>query len=159
MTSPYVMAYRGAFPFAASPAQVWGLIEQVDRFPEWWGWLRDFRSEGGLRSGGQLSGLVVPPVPYRMRLRVGLNRCEPPSRICATVDGDLRGWATLDLVERPDGCLVAAEWSVEMMPAAMRVAARFTYPLLRWGHDRVVAATVSRFRRELTTPSGTSTGS
>ncbi|MHB8451279.1 MAG: SRPBCC family protein [Mycobacteriales bacterium] len=150
MAVPVVMDYRGDFAFAASPEEVWALIERVDRYPAWWGWIREFRCEGGLRSGGELSGQVVPPVPYRMRVRVGLRCCDRPRHIDATVAGDLRGWATLDLAGTPEGCVVTAEWSVEMMPAAMRLAARVAYPLLRWGHDRVVAATVSRFQRELT---------
>jgi hypothetical protein len=36
-----------------------------------------------------------------------------------------------------------------MTQLSMRVAARFAHPLLRWGHDRVVDATVAAFRRQL----------
>jgi len=36
-----------------------------------------------------------------------------------------------------------------MMQAPMRSVARFAHPLLRWGHDRVVDATVSSFRRQV----------
>jgi hypothetical protein len=36
-----------------------------------------------------------------------------------------------------------------MMQRPMRLAARVAYPLLRWGHDRVVEATVAGFRRQL----------
>ena len=42
-----------------------------------------------------------------------------------------------------------ATWTLEMMQAPMRMAARIAYPLLRWGHDRVVDATVDGFRRHL----------
>jgi hypothetical protein len=31
----------------------------------------------------------------------------------------------------------------------MRIAARIAKPLLQWGHDRVVDATVDSFRRQL----------
>jgi len=37
----------------------------------------------------------------------------------------------------------------------MRSVARFAHPLLRWGHDRVVDATVASFRRQV---EGTSEG-
>jgi hypothetical protein len=36
-----------------------------------------------------------------------------------------------------------------MMQRPMRVAARVAPPVLRWGHDRVVDATVAGFRRHL----------
>jgi hypothetical protein len=42
-----------------------------------------------------------------------------------------------------------ATWTVEMMQRSMRTAARYAHPLLRWGHDRVVDATVDGFRRQL----------
>jgi hypothetical protein len=36
-----------------------------------------------------------------------------------------------------------------MKQRPMRLAARLASPLLRWGHDRVVEATVASFRRNL----------
>jgi hypothetical protein len=39
-----------------------------------------------------------------------------------------------------------------MMQRPMRVAARVASPVLRWGHDRVVDATVAGFRRHLRDP-------
>ena len=35
----------------------------------------------------------------------------------------------------------------------MRVARRSALPLLRWGHDQVVAVTVAGFRRHVESPS------
>ncbi len=35
------------------------------------------------------------------------------------------------------------------MQRPMRIACRFGYPLLKWGHDRVVELTVSSFRRHV----------
>jgi hypothetical protein len=47
------------------------------------------------------------------------------------------------------GSVVEVAWAVEMMQTAMRLADRFTHPLLQWGHDRVVDLTVAGFRRRL----------
>jgi hypothetical protein len=41
-----------------------------------------------------------------------------------------------------------------MMQRPMRIAARVAYPLLRWGHDRVVDATVDGLRRQLVAERG-----
>jgi hypothetical protein len=71
--------------------------------------------------------------------------------IHAAVHGDLEGRADLVLESDGGGTLATAAWTIEMMQLPMRVAARFTHPLLRWGHDRVVDATVASFRRQVET--------
>jgi hypothetical protein len=84
-----------------------------------------------------------------MRLRIDLDECTRPSRIVAKVHGDLEGDASLVLTPHGNGTQVTAAWTVEMMQRSMRTAARIAYPLLRWGHDRVVEATVRGFCRNV----------
>jgi carbon monoxide dehydrogenase subunit G len=145
-----VFDYRRAFEFALPPAEVWGGIERVDQFERWWPWLQEFRVEGTpLGVGSVLHGVVVPPLPYRMRLRVEFTRYDPPVGIDAIVAGDLQGEATLRLRPEGDRCAVEVAWTVEMMQRPMRLASRFGRPLLQWGHDRVVEITVAGFRRRL----------
>lgn len=166
--SCYVVDYEGRFRFAVPPAAMWSAIEQVDQFPRWWGWLTDLRAdvsagadgtdarggtdtaEGGvLHPGAVLQGTVSPPLPYRMRVRVDLERCVPARLIDASVHGDLEGHAHLRLEPDADATTAAVSWTIEMRQAPMRLAARVAYPLLRWGHDRVVDATVIGFRAHL----------
>lgn len=126
------------------------MLERTDEFEGWWNWLGDFRLDGeGLAAGTVLMGVVSPPVPYRMRVRVELEDCVRPALIDAAVHGDLEGRAHLDLVPDGEATIASVSWTIEMMQAPMRVAARFALPLLRWGHDRVVDATVFSFRRRL----------
>jgi hypothetical protein len=111
--------YHETFWFPVTPGQLWAIVERFDLFEVWWGWLRDFRADqGGIVDGNVLHGTVVPPVPYRLRLE-----------------------------DANDGTRVAVAWSLEMRSAPLRVAARVAYPLMRWGHDRVVDMAVSGFRR------------
>lgn len=148
--SPTVFEYEGRFSLPAPPAEVWAAIGQVDRFETWWAWLRELRVEGvPLKSGCVLHGLVSPPVPYRMRLRVALLRCEPPSLIEADVSGDLVGPARIRFDPEPAGTRATVAWTVEMMQRPMRAAARVGSPLLRFAHDRVVESTVTRFAKML----------
>jgi hypothetical protein len=84
-----------------------------------------------------------------MRLRVDLEECERPVVLGGAVHGDLEGTARLVFEPRPSGTEVSASWTIEMMQRPMRLAARVAHPLLRWGHDRVVDATVRSFRRDL----------
>jgi carbon monoxide dehydrogenase subunit G len=149
-----VIDYRGGFRFELVPEDLWARLEDVDQFEGWWPWLTQFRLEGdGLSAGSVLRGVVTPPLPYRMRLRVELIRCERPRAIDARVEGDLTGQASLRL--RPDagGTQADVAWNVEMRQPAMRLASRMAYPLLRWGHDRVVEVTVAGFRRRIQGPS------
>ena len=153
--SPYVMDYAGRFAFPVSPAELWDAIERFDQFEGWWSWLGDLKIDGdGLQAGSRLIGTVAPPLPYRMQVTVQLERCEHPRFVDASVGGDLAGPAHLRLhptgTGSGTGTVAEVDWSLEMRQLPMRVAARVAYPVLRWGHDRVVEATVSGFRRSLT---------
>ena len=148
--SPYVVDYGGRFHLDATPEEVWDAIDHGERFQGWWAWLREFRFDGpGLVDGVTLRGVVAPPVPYHMRLTVVLDRCVRPSTIDATVHGDLEGVAHLSLFPDDGGTRAEVTWTIEMMQRAMRIAARVAPGVLRWGHDRVVDATVAGFRRHL----------
>jgi carbon monoxide dehydrogenase subunit G len=148
-----VFDYRREYEFALAPAAMWQRMEHLDQFEGWWPWLQEFRLEGAtLTAGSVLHGVIVPPLPYRMRIRVELTRCDPPGVIDATVGGDLEGEAHLRMrAEGTDGTRSRVEvaWTVEMMQRPMRLASRFGRPLLQWGHDRVVETTVNGFRRRL----------
>jgi hypothetical protein len=148
--SPYVISSQRAFMFPAPAERVWTAISQLDRYPTWWSWLRDFRVDGaGLERGALLRGTIVPPLPYRLRLRVVLDECVPARHILASVHGDLEGVALVAFEGEGDKTRVIASWTLEMMQQPVRLAARFTHPLLRWGHDRIVDATADGFRRHL----------
>jgi len=158
VASCYVMDYAGRFTFPVAPLELWAAIERIDQFELWWKWLGDLKLDGGgLRTGSVLRGTVAPPVPYRMRVAVELGRCLPGQLIDAAVTGDLDGPASLRLQPYgPDGSRTVAlvGWSLEMKQLPMRVAARLAYPFLRWGHDRVVEATVAGFRAQLASGRG-----
>jgi carbon monoxide dehydrogenase subunit G len=145
-----VIDYRGRFAFDVSPQAIWSSIERSERFETWWAWLREFRLEGpGLVAGAVLHGVVSPPVPYTMRIRVVIDRCVPGRQIDATVHGDLEGVARVVLEPTGTGTVAEVAWTVEMTQRSMRMAGRVAHPLMRWAHDRVVEATVAGMRRHL----------
>jgi carbon monoxide dehydrogenase subunit G len=148
--SPYVVDYAATFTFAATPEQVWAVLERFETLAVTWPWLRELRVDGaGLQQGTVVRGVVVPPVPYQMRLDVVLDECAPAECINASVHGDLEGSAHIAFDGDGSETRADARWTIEMMQPAMRLAARFAPRLLRWGHDRVVAATVNGLRRHL----------
>jgi hypothetical protein len=145
-----VIDYRGDFRFTVPREVLWHLLEDTGEFERWWGWLGEFRMDGnGLETGSVLTGVVTPPLPYHMRIQVVLEDCTEPASITAAVHGDLEGSAHLDLADDGDATIASVGWTIEMMQPPMRLAARVAYPVLRWGHDRVVDATVFGFRRRL----------
>jgi hypothetical protein len=164
VTTP-VIEYSGTHKFGIPPDELWTQIGRTDRFVTWWGWLEEFRTDDrgvdnldsragktngdGLQAGTVLRGVVAPPVPYRMRVEVEILRVSPPSEVEAAVHGDLEGRARLSVHPAGTGSTVDIHWKVEMMQRPMRIACRFGYPLLKWGHDRVVELTVSSFRRHV----------
>ncbi len=148
--SALVIEYDGRFTFPVSLAQTWATVTQVDRFSSWWAWLSEFSVEGeGLQRGTVLHGVVAPPLPYRMRLDVVLGECVPERRITALVHGDLEGAAEFTFEGDDAETRTHATWTIEMMQRPMRMASRVAHPVLMWGHDRVVDATVDGFRCHL----------
>ena len=148
--SPCIIDYRGTHRFSVPPETVWAAIERTDEFEQWWAWLGEFCLHGpSLQRGSVMIGVVSPPLPYRMSIRVDLEDCVRPATIDAAVHGDLEGRAHLAFESDGGGTLARAAWTIEMTQLPMRVAARFARPLLCWGHDRVVEATVAGFRRRV----------
>jgi hypothetical protein len=151
--SRYVIDYDGLFRFDAPSDAVWATITELDQFERWWSWLGHLTVDGdGLTPGTVLRGTVSPPLPYRMNVRVELERCIPAQLIDAVVHGDLEGDAHLYLRNSDRGTDAAVAWHLEMMQRPMRSFALFGYPILRWGHDMVVDATVRAFRARLRQP-------
>lgn len=145
--SPNVIEFDGTFSFPVSIEQLWVTVARLDQFSSWWGWLHDYTVEGSaLEAGTVLHGVVAPPLPYRMHLDVVLGECVPEQSIDAEVHGDLEGVAQLIFDGDARSASAHATWTIEMMQRPMRLAARFAHPLLRWGHDHVVEATVDGFR-------------
>jgi hypothetical protein len=145
--------FDGAFWFPVTPAQLWETVQRFDLFQSWWGWLGDFHTErAGLVGGNVLHGLVAPPMPYRLWLDVRLRRCERPRLSEAALNGDVRGHAVLRLEDAGNGTRVAVTWSLQMNSTLLRVGARMAYPLMRWGHDRVVDMAVAGFRQRALPP-------
>jgi uncharacterized protein YndB with AHSA1/START domain len=142
--------FAGTYRFTVSPEQIWETLAHFDSYQQWWAWLRDFTAvpgDSGLADGTQLLGTVVPPVPYRLSLRVRLDRCVPPSLVEATIEGDLTGEAVLRLTAAEEGAIVDAAWTLQPTSSPLRLASRIAHPIVMWGHDQVVAMAVAGFRQ------------
>ena len=76
--SPYVVDYAATFTFAATPEQVWAVLERFETLAVTWPWLRELRVDGaGLQRAPWFAASSRPPLPYQMRLVVVLDECAP----------------------------------------------------------------------------------
>jgi hypothetical protein len=141
--SDYVIEYDRTFTFSVPVEQLWATMTRLECYPSWWTLLREFSVEGvGLDAGSELHGVVVPPLPYRIRLDIVLYESVPQRFISAFVHGDLEGTAQLNFESDGTATHVHATWAIEMMQRPMRLAPCIGHPVLRW------VGTRSRRRRD-----------
>ncbi|HEX3948115.1 MAG TPA: hypothetical protein VHW47_10440 [Acidimicrobiales bacterium] len=151
------MAGSGAFlsdrryGFAADRPAVWAAIGSVGRYREWWPWLRQFDADA-LVAGAVWECQIQPPVPYLLRFTVTLDRVEAPRLVVATVGGDVRGTARLELEDArpddgPDGARCQVRLRSTLVPAnrTLRVVARMARPVAQFGHRWVLDTGAQQF--------------
>ena len=133
------------FHFDAEPAQFWAAIGSVERYQEWWPWLRSFEATG-LVDGDRWRCTVKPPLPYTVRLTIHLEEVVPDTRIVAAISGDIEGRAQLE-VDAGRGRLrrtLAVRPRPRRTPCfeSMAVVGR---PVARYGHDWVLDVGAGQF--------------
>ena len=110
-----VIKYAATHRFTLAPVELWDAVERFDWFGGSGSWLQDFRIERRrIAFGIEALGVVAPPLPYRMRVRIDILDCVRYESIDAAVHGDLEGTARLRTRKR-GGTSVEIGWTVEMM--------------------------------------------
>lgn len=128
------------------PEAVWAAIARVDAFQDWWPWLRRFEADA-LAVGDRWECTIRPPVPYALHVAVTLDEVEAPTRIGATLSGDIRGTAAVSLEEVPGGCRVRLVSDLAPHGPALRRVARWAPWVSRFGHDWVLDTGLRQFQR------------
>lgn len=136
-----------AWDFGNDPDELWDRVAEVDSYESWWPWLRRFDGRGGLAEGSEWNCVVAPPLPYRVRFRLHLDRVAPGSEVHALVSGDIGGEALLTVVGNGNGS--TARLRSELYPAnpLLRRAGAVARPLIEWGHDWVLDEGCKQFVR------------
>jgi uncharacterized protein YndB with AHSA1/START domain len=133
------------YRFAVPPRELWAVATAVDHYRAWWPWLRRFEADG-FETGAVWRCVVQPPLPYTLTFEISLDEVFAPSRVRATIRGDIEGVAELEV--RPVGTGSEARLVSQLAPAnaMLRTAARLARPAVRFGHDWVLDVGARQFR-------------
>ena len=150
VSSPFDVSYSGSHRFDASPEELWRELARVDRFEEWWPWMRNVRLSGkALTPGSVISFGIDPPVPFKMTISVAVTDSHAPDWLEGDVSGDLSGRARLELVEQGDHAICHVAWDVEIANAGIRRVIHVARPILLWAQRWAVEIALHGFRSHL----------
>ncbi len=120
-------------------------MAQVDRYRDWWPWLRRFDATS-LSAGDVWTATVQPPLPYRLTFDLLITEARPPSLVAVDVTGDLEGTARLEVSTSPVGSEL--HFTSELTPtnSVLRAVAQVAAPIARYGHEWVLDNGLRQFR-------------
>lgn len=125
---------------AAPPEVVFDAIADSRTYPEWWRPVYlDVEADGSAAVGTVASHHFKGRLPYHLRTRSLIVEIDPPRRVVAEIDGDLRGRGTWTLTPTPQGTRVRFDWQVHADRALLRVLTPVLRPMFRWNHNWAIA--------------------
>jgi hypothetical protein len=133
--------------FDAPPDVVWAAISDVDRYQQWWPWLRRFDA-AAFATGERWRCTIKPQLPYQLRFDIVLEAVVDGESAAARLDGDLSGRAHLSLVADAagDGCSLRLVSDLDAVGGPARMVSRFAPGLASAGHDWVLDRGIRQFR-------------
>jgi len=125
----------------APQQQVWDLIFNSDRWPDWWRGVEKVEKlkDGDSSHVGALMRYTwKSKLPYRLIFEMETTRVEPISIIEGRAIGELQGQGRWTL-SHDDGVTTARyDWKVETTKAWMNLLAPVARPFFSWNHDVVM---------------------
>ncbi len=125
---------------AASPESVFEAIADSRSYPRWWRPVYlDVQAAGPAALGTSARHHFKGRLPYHLHTRSTIVEIDPPRRVVADVDGDLRGRGTWTLTPTATGTHVRFDWQVHADRALLRVLTPVLRPVFRWNHNWAIA--------------------
>jgi hypothetical protein len=109
-----------------------------------------------LAPGEVWSCTVRPPAPYTLRFRLAIDQVEPGRRVTATIGGDIRGRARLDIADGGPGTRVRLRAGLAPANRWLAAVASLARPAVRYGHDWVLDTGARQFGEQAVGPSAIS---
>ncbi len=132
------------YRFDVPPARLWSAATSVERYREWWPWLRRFDAER-FAPGERWACQVQPPLPYVVRFDVVIDDVRPAELVRARIEGDVVGTAVLRIEGVAAGCEARLVSRLAPGNGFLRMAARLARPVVRYGHDWVLDSGARQF--------------
>jgi quercetin dioxygenase-like cupin family protein/uncharacterized protein YndB with AHSA1/START domain len=125
---------------AAAPEAVFDTIADSRSYPEWWRPVYlDVQPDGPAEVGAAARQHFKGRLPYHLHTRSVFAEIDPPRRIVADVDGDLRGRGTWTLTPTKHGTHVRFDWQVYADRKLLRALTPVLRPLFGWNHNWAIA--------------------
>jgi quercetin dioxygenase-like cupin family protein/uncharacterized protein YndB with AHSA1/START domain len=125
---------------AAPPDAVFDAIADSRSYPQWWRPVYlDVQADGPAAPGTAANHHFKGRLPYHLHTRSVIAEIDPPNRVVADVDGDLRGRGTWTLTPTPHGTHVRFDWQVHADRALLRMLTPVLRPIFRWNHNWAIA--------------------
>jgi quercetin dioxygenase-like cupin family protein/uncharacterized protein YndB with AHSA1/START domain len=135
---PYV--FVDEWEVTAPPDAVFHAIADSRTYPEWWRPVYlEVDAGGPPEVGAAARHHFKGRLPYHLHTRSVCTEIDPPRRVVAEVDGDLRGRGTWTLTPTPAGTHVRFDWQVFADRKLLRVLTPLLRPIFRWNHNWAIA--------------------
>jgi uncharacterized protein YndB with AHSA1/START domain/quercetin dioxygenase-like cupin family protein len=139
--APYV--FVDAWDVAAPPEAVFDALADTRTYPRWWRPVYlDVESAGPVEVGAESRQHFKGRLPYHLHTRSVIAALDPPHRVTADVDGDLRGRGTWTLTPTAHGTHVRFDWQVHADRKLLRVLTPVLRPMFRWNHNWAIARAI-----------------
>jgi hypothetical protein len=133
--------FRTTWRFDAPVERVFGVLEDIGRWPEWWHGVRraellepgDDDGVGGLWRYTWHSRL-----PYDLTFESRVTRVEAPRLLEGRTDGELVGTGSCRLFGDGPTTTVVYDWNVRTTRPWMNRLAPLARPVFSWNHDRLM---------------------
>jgi quercetin dioxygenase-like cupin family protein/uncharacterized protein YndB with AHSA1/START domain len=124
----------------AAPEAVFGAIADSRTYPQWWRPVYlEVEADGAAELGSVARHHFKGRLPYHLHTRSTIVEIDPPTRVVADVDGDLRGRGTWTLTPTGDGTHVRFDWNVYADRKLLRLLTPVLRPVFRWNHNWAIA--------------------
>lgn len=136
----------------APPDQVWDLIADAQRYPEWWGSVfldvqtdQDRPTGVGARARYCTRGKLF----YKLRWEGVVTEYDPPRVIALRATGDFEGTGRWTIEPAIGGTRATYEWELAVENPAVRLLNPIARPLLEWNHRWAMAQGEAGIRSRL----------
>ena len=139
--APYL--FVDEWDVSAPPAAVFDALADTRTYPQWWRPVYlGVESAGSLQIGTESHQHFKGRLPYHLHTRSVIAELDPPRRVTADVDGDLRGRGTWTLTPTADGTHVRFDWQVHADRKLLRMLTPVLRRIFRWNHNWAIARAI-----------------